>query len=132
MNQTTLQNFEVSLSELYELPVIEEALKVLFPQIPELVFSVDENPECEFPCKIEFWKFPAKDAKIRVEVARLLAEHFNCRSVTDGSGFGDDDSPYWSVVWEGDRAYLADDSNSSYADGEGGDVRIVRPIEFKP
>jgi hypothetical protein len=37
-------------------------------------------------------------------------------------------SPYWSVVWDRGAAFLADDAGSTFGDGSGGPVRIVRPL----
>ena len=59
-------------------------------------------------------------------LACRLSIELSCRTICDGTGFGDDESPYWSVVWEHGVPYLADDSS---AEGEGGPVRIVRCIQ---
>lgn len=62
------------------------------------------------------------------ELARQLSIHFSCRVVCDGTGFGDDDSPYWAIVWDCGAAFLANDCGTTYADGEGGPVKLVRPL----
>lgn len=62
------------------------------------------------------------------ELARQLSIEFSCRVVCDGTGLGDDNSPYWSIVWDSGAAYLADDCRTTLADGEGGPVRLVRPL----
>lgn len=62
-------------------------------------------------------------------LARSLSIELSCRTICDGTGFGDDESPCWSLVWERGVPYLADDLNSALADGEGGAVRIVRRVE---
>ena len=98
---------------------------------PPIVFSVDSTLATDFPVVVAFDCFPGNDNEA-VAVANALARNFaatyQCRSLTDGSGYGDDQSPYWCILWEGAQAYLADDCNTAFADGEGGNVKIVRPI----
>jgi hypothetical protein len=43
--------------------------------------------------------------------------------------YGDDDSPYWSLIVHRGRPYLADDAGTDFADGAGGPLRVVREIE---
>lgn len=62
-------------------------------------------------------------------LARALSIDLSCRTICDGTGFGDDESPYWSVVWDQGVPYLADDLNSIFVDGEGGPIRIVRRLQ---
>ncbi len=61
-------------------------------------------------------------------VARALSNHFDARSICDGTRYGDSRAPYWSLIWDQGVAYLADDCDSLFADGEGGAVRVVRPL----
>ena len=62
------------------------------------------------------------------ELARCLSEKLQARTICDGSPFGDSAAPYWSIVWESGQAFLADDCGTAFGDGEGGPVRIVRPL----
>jgi len=41
---------------------------------------------------------------------------------------GDSSAPYWSVIWDGDRAFLADDAGTALVDGDGGRLHIVREL----
>jgi hypothetical protein len=96
----------------------------------DVAMTIVDNPS-EFPCglcvgvnltdasRVEDW--------LR-ELARLLSIEFECRVVCDGSPFGDDQSPYWVIVWDAGEPYLGDDVHSLLGDGEGGSVRIVRPL----
>lgn len=63
-----------------------------------------------------------------IGLARALSLTFNCQVICDGSGFGDDGSPYWSIVWDRGVPFLADDAGSTIGDGEGGPVRIARRL----
>ena len=98
---------------------------------PPIVFSVEDTGVGDLPSYVSFDCFPGPETD-SVEAGAVLARRFAaalaCRAICDGSGWGDDDSPYWSIIWDGGRAHLADDSNSDFADGEGGPVRTVREI----
>jgi hypothetical protein len=97
----------------------------------DIVFELYGN-ESEFPQIVEFNRFPGEHPSavpIGIELARLFAERFSCRTLSDGTGFGDDDSPYWLVVWDKGVPHLADDCGTLFADGEGGPVKVLRPIE---
>lgn len=63
------------------------------------------------------------------ELARVLSERFCAKAICDGTPYGDDGSPYWSLIWDDGLAYLADDINTLYSDGEGGPVRVVRKLD---
>lgn len=90
--------------------------------------------DCEFRTKVEFYAFPgaADDTTfypVVREVARMFSEKFGCRSICEAIGYGDPEGyPGTSIVWDGGRAFLADNYGTDYGDGEGGAVRIVRPI----
>ncbi|MDP7286447.1 MAG: hypothetical protein QGH94_00495 [Phycisphaerae bacterium] len=63
-----------------------------------------------------------------IELARVLSVEFACRTICDGSEFGDSGGPYWSIVWDNGTPFLADDAGTTIGDGEGGPVRIVGPL----
>ena len=101
---------------------------------PPIVIDVVPN-ESEFPVVVEFYQFPgAQDEQqmmpVMIELAGRFSDAFQCRTICDGSGYGDDDSPYWSIIWDHGVAYLADDGGSLFGDGEGGPVRIVRELDL--
>jgi hypothetical protein len=66
------------------------------------------------------------------DLAAELSVSLCTRVICDGSRYGDDSSPYWSLVWDMGRALLADDSQTDIGDGEGGAVRIVRALDLPP
>ena len=65
-------------------------------------------------------------------LAKDLAAALCCSAATDGSGFGDDDSPYWAVVWREGRSQLADDSATDPSEGPDGPLQIIREIQLPP
>jgi hypothetical protein len=101
---------------------------------PSIVIDVVRN-ESEFPVVIQFYQFPGPQDEqqimpVMTELAGRFSDAFQCRTICDGSGYGDDDSPYWSVIWDHGVAYLADDGETLFGDGEGGPVRIVRKLDL--
>ena len=72
---------------------------------------------------------PEKDYdNFNITNGRCLAKELGCRVLVDGTGFGDDDTPYWSLIIDRDTVYLANDGGTNFADSEGGPVRIVRTL----
>ena len=101
---------------------------------PEIFIKLDEN-DSEFPLLLNLYKFEADEDKrqnVSIALAKYLSESMNCKTICDGTGFGDDDSPYWSIVWDNGVAYLADDCGSTFGDGKKDKpVLITRKIEVK-
>ncbi len=121
---------DVAVGELRELPSAASQPR------PPIVFALDHNPR-EFPLVVTFYDSPgqtdgATATAAMIEVARRFAETYHCRAICDGTGYGDDDSPCWSIVWDSGRSYLADDCGTIFGDGEGGPVRVVREIAVVP
>ncbi len=101
---------------------------------PPIVIGLDAN-ESEFPTRVVFTVFPGPEDEavvmpVTIELARRFSAAFGCRTICDGSGYGDSPSPYWSIIWDADKAYLADDVNTIFGDGEGGEVAIVRELRL--
>lgn len=69
-------------------------------------------PMRSFPFVVHVYAFPNCTNEICVGLAlsRMRGVEFATRTICDGSGLGDDDSPYWCVVWEDGKYWLADDS----------------------
>lgn len=99
----------------------------------DIVIEVIDHSS-EFRTKVDFFTFPGPDDAATFypvvrEVARMFSERFGCRSTCEAIGYGDpEDYPGTAIVWDAGRAFLADDYGTDYGDGEGGPVRIVRPI----
>ena len=101
---------------------------------PPIVIGLEAN-ESEFPTRVDFALFPGPQDEavimpVMIELARRFSAAFGCRTICDGSGYGDSPSPYWSIVWDAGTAYLADDVETAFADGEGGEVAIVRELRL--
>ena len=102
---------------------------------PTNVFISTVSNESEFPFGLIIYKYPThisseKFQSMTILLSYFLANHFNCQTICDGSGFGDDDSPYWSIIWDDGIAYLADDSDSLFGDGEGGKVKKIKKLDI--
>jgi hypothetical protein len=83
---------------------------------------------------VDFAAFPGEsgtEVAIGLALARFFSQALACRGISDGSGLGDDSSPYWSIVQEGERVFLADDCGSVFVDGEGGPIRMIRELPLR-
>ena len=97
----------------------------------DILFDVSYYQGCEFPVFVNFIKYPGKEGTeidAGLALASRLGQELTSRTICDGSGLGDDDSPYWSVVWECGNFYLADDCGDTQFDGGMNPVKIVRQL----
>ena len=140
----------VGFSRLIEAAAIRTALREWFPRCgvmelaevlardepwPPIVFEWVVGDAPDFPGLLDLHHFPGTDEEaivIGLELGRRFAARFGCHTICDGSGLGDDESPYWSVIWAGEVAHLADDCSTTFGDGEGGPVRVIREIRIPP
>lgn len=96
------------------------------------ILGVIQSNDSEFPVLIDFYKLEADEEKAQtlcLKMAKFLSVEMGCRTICDGSGYGDDESPYWSIIWDGGRSYLADDCETTFGDNvKSKPVVIVREI----
>ncbi len=101
---------------------------------PDVFAHLDKN-DSEFPLLLNFYRLSGDEEQQHrtcIRFARYLSEEIGCRTICDGSGFGDDDSPYWSIIWDNGVSFLADDGGTTFGDGEPDKpVTVVRKIEVK-
>jgi hypothetical protein len=105
-------------------------------QEAEITIHLDYN-ESEFPTVIHLDSFPGPQDEtvimpVIVTLARKFSDTFCCRAICDGSGYGDDTSPFWDIIWDKGKSFLADDCNTLFADQTSGAVKIVREISLLP
>jgi len=132
--QVDISELEVALK-----PLVAPRSLGLFQALPEgdwpsVTATIETNPS-EFPVLISFYTLGVEEKEVQSECIRIAAELsscFTCRTICDGAGYGKDESPYWSIVWDKGESFLADDSGSSFGDGEGGLVKIVKKIHITP
>jgi len=113
---------------------VEEALKNPLIDIADILFQVEYN-KSEFPTAIHIDRFPgSQDEAVimptMIELARMFANLFACRTIRDGSDYGDDEAPYWDIIWDKGKSFLADDCDTEFGDQTGGAVKIVREISL--
>lgn len=97
-----------------------------------ICFSLIKN-ESEFPIMIEITRTPDENTLERGQyLAKIISDKLNCKTITD---YKEQDKslfyPSDSIIFERGNAYFADDTNTIWADGEGGEVKILRKIVFE-
>jgi hypothetical protein len=102
----------------------------------DVLFQLETN-ESDFPTEINIDRFPGPQDEavlqpVMFELARRFAGAFNCRALCAAGDYGPDEAPFWAIVWDGDRSFLADASESHFWDPAGGPVRILREIALPP
>ena len=100
---------------------------------PEVVLTVDLN-ESDFPFVVHFVWWPNTANGIEeFHLAKSLGTKYECKTIIDGSGYGDDDSPFWCIIYDNGTFYLADDNDSAFGDRESGrgPVKIVKKLQLK-
>jgi hypothetical protein len=99
----------------------------------DITVILHRNPS-EFPVLLDVMPDPPDEPSVyrgQLRLAEFLSARLGCRTICDGSAHGDEPSPYWAIIWDSGEAYLADDANTVFVDGEGGPVRVVRRLEIE-
>lgn len=99
---------------------------------PELLIWIDEDADEPFSVLVGVGFDPERTPEGYDGITRLagwISTEVACRTVCDGSDHGDDDSPFWCILWDRGKAFLADDAEMDPDDDEPpGELRIVRPL----
>ncbi|MCB0191499.1 MAG: hypothetical protein KDJ65_06100 [Anaerolineae bacterium] len=100
---------------------------------PDIAINYYESPS-EFKVVIEvslLHKQIDEDTlcSIYTELSRLLANQFRCKTLCEGTHYGDNPTyPGYSLIWNNNKAFLADDYGCDFFDEGGGPVKILREI----
>lgn len=81
----------------------------------------------EFGFIIEVYRTPEKDQVERqLLIGKAIAEQYEVRVLVPYTNPEDPGCPYYDIVFENGKTYLADDSNTSFADDSQGRVKILK------
>lgn len=127
---------------------LETILKSLYPERRihwgelNLNYDICIDRQCnpsEFPFLLDFTFFYQVDEYWEaMKLANKLSTSFQCKTIVDSTRHGPTDAPFWCIVWNKGKAYLADDANSIFMEfdvelpveeQELGPVSIVKPID---
>ncbi|BDD03907.1 hypothetical protein [Aureibacter tunicatorum] len=88
-----------------------------------IYFSFIKN-ESEFPLKIEIGRTPSENGIEREQfIAKIISDKLNCKTIASYKPpKADDDYPSDSIIFHDGKAFFGNDSNTMWADGEGGKV----------
>ncbi|KAJ48738.1 hypothetical protein BD780_000866 [Clostridium tetanomorphum] len=89
--------------------------------------------ESEFPLVLEFFRLKDVFTEMPTDIylGYELSIALGCKTIVDGTGFGDDASPYWDIVFDKGCPYLADDLESKFCDEGGKKIQIIRQMELQ-
>jgi hypothetical protein len=139
--------FSVGLSVPISVDELDRLLRQRFPLLevatldlerdapwPPIVFSIFEHQAPDFKCHVEFANFPGPEQstiETGIALAHWLAQALHCNAICDGTGYGEHESPYWSIIANGIRLELADDSDSAYmGDSAENPVRKIHTLDI--
>lgn len=63
--------------------------------------------------------------------AYYLSRDLKCKTITDGSGFGTDNSGYWDIVFDNGRAFLVDDLETKFWGDREKPLKYVKEFSFQ-
>lgn len=91
-----------------------------------LVFNVEFAEEkTEFGCEISIYRTPEINSQERaIFIGRQLAGMLQIRVLVPYTSPTEPDNPYLNLIFENNKTYLADDSDTNFADGTIGKVAI--------
>ena len=120
--------------DLSSIESVKESLERPAVRAADILFRVVDT-QSEFPTAIHIDRWPGfhDDAVVyatMTELARMLAVACTCRTICDGSAYVGDYSPYWAIIWDAGRSFLADTCDTAFEDEAGGEVRIVREVSL--
>jgi hypothetical protein len=88
--------------------------------------------ECEFPIKVEVYGLPDKNNEEREQyLAKVFSDKLSCKTITGYQDKKNPDYPYYSIVFFNGLTYLANDYDTVWADGEGGEVKVIEEIKLE-
>lgn len=119
----SLENFSKLQNELNFKIIDEDTKKVFYETIKN---------DSEFPIIWEFTFFShfKDDIKAGLYLAHCFSKVLKCKTITDGSGFGDDNSPYWDVVFDEGKIFLVDDLETKFS-GDGDKLlKVVKELNI--
>lgn len=128
---------DVGLDKLFSHKQIENVIQKIFPKLKVRVrncFSEGQDEDVivvltvssgEFPLNLGFAMDILNDDGLFHLICYKLSIELSCRVWCDGTIYGDDDSPYWSAVYDSGKIYLADDVECEFEEG------IINPGELK-
>lgn len=102
---------------------------------PTLVFERVENtsefPVCFDIVHLDGLQDEIQTQKMAVETARRMSQAWHCKSICEGTMFGEKVGfPGYALVWSENQPILADDYGTDFGDGEGGPVRKIKDLHL--
>lgn len=127
--------FDLKECYFYTMDIIGELLESLgYESIPDdiALYEVSKR-DGEFPVMIDFLKLEKNELNIRIDIyiAYKLSKVLNCRTITDGSGFGSDSSGYWSIIFDKGMPRLVDDLETKFMGDGDRELQIVRRMDIR-
>lgn len=95
-----------------------------------ILYSLEtESEKIEFGYCLTIARTPEIDSQERTtHMIQWLVKKLNMRFLMTYSNPDNPSYPYYCLIFENSKVYLADDSNTNFADGETGFVREIKPI----
>ena len=125
--------------DLSSIESVNESLERPAVRSADILFRVVDT-QSEFPTAIHIDRWPGPQGEAlhdevvvqatMVELARMFAAALGCRTICDGSAYVGDYSPYWAIIWDAGRSFLADTCDTAFEDEAGGEVRSVREVSL--
>lgn len=95
-------------------------------------YEITRN-KSEFPLIIEFASLKDLKNQTRVDVyiAYKLSILLQCKTITDGTYFGDDSCEYWDIIFDKGEPFLADDLETQFSGDGDCKIKIVRKMTLE-
>ncbi|GEP64140.1 hypothetical protein CBE01nite_19080 [Clostridium beijerinckii] len=69
--------------------------------------------------------------RVDVYIAYKLSILLQCKTITDGTYYGDDSSEYWNIIFDKGEPSLADDLETEFLGDGDGKVKIIRRMALE-
>ena len=96
-----------------------------WPNVP-----VKKEMDVGFPITLTFYTLNKNhEYQICLNLAKYLSVNLECKTICDGGMHGDDNSPFWDVLWDHGVPYLVDDFEAGEEDNLK-DIKIIRELRI--
>lgn len=104
-----------------------------FENSNHIFFNTDyQKQKLEFGFTISIYRTPDEDSNQRAMfIAKSFSHSFNVRTLVPFVFPQDSENPYYDIIFDKGKIFLADDCNTSFGDDNNGILKIIREYDLK-
>lgn len=143
---------DIHLDEIISNDSVAKCLRQIFPDFTVFHYDFSDNPpvdfdsensnhiifntqyfkdNLEFKFKISIYRTPDKDSPERqIYIGKIFSDLCKVRVLVPFTNPDDPQCPYYDLIFENGKTFLADDNDTSFADGTKGIVKVIKEFSL--